>query len=454
MIKQHTIIPLILSTCSLLAGCGTSSSDTDGRQDKLSVDLEFPDSMTGGRVLLKQNLAGKSQASTLASKSSTGEPCAFKGIEDEDDPFRNGYQTTRFMVSTMATWTCIADVLIDVADIVVHDGSIVETDNDFQSTNYDADEPTHYSVADDSESQTTIRMYYAYDRAAPPTTDAVPEFYISWNETAADAVEGRMIVDASGINNDDHKADEPVRMRMDFDFDPQNKNADMFMQFDENNQWADGMRIDINKDLNANLLSQVFTARGMINMKGQFFDAPGISEIPDIQLFTVADGLGNGAAIEEIQDMSVPLELNHNLDNHLGNYLFTKQDTYFFQHDMDWDYINKSFTSAIYRGGRTTAANGGSWIPFNPSQDMIIAALSLDQDYFTGDLCADVGDQCTELFNAVFVNGFADHEQNQGSDPMDWRSDALQSAVYLGSVYPNGENWDGAFDQSFTPSSQ
>ncbi len=145
------------------------------------------------------------------------------------------------------------------------------------------------------------------------------------------------------------------------------------------------------------------------------------------------------------------MHANHNQNNHLGNYLATKQDVYFFEDDMDWEYINKTFTSSIYRGDRTTPVSGGSWIPFNPSLDMIITALSLDPAYFSGDLCADLDDDCTELFNAVFVNGFAEQEQNQGSDPMDWRSDALQAAVYLNSVYPNGQNWDGAFDRSFTP---
>lgn len=446
------IIPLILSISSLMIGCG-ASSDTDSEivEDKLTVDLDLPDSMTGGRVSSNRNLASGIQKSALGAKSGSL-PCAFIGNTDDDNPFKNGYQTTQFLVSIMATWTCIADVLIDVADIVDHDGSIVETDNDTLAANYDADDPTHYSVTDDSDTQTTIRMYYDFDRANPPTSSSVPGFYISWNESTTDNVEGRLIVDISDIDSDNPDAEAPVNMRMDFDFDQNNKKADMFLQFDDNNPWADGMRIDINKDLNANLLTQVYTARGLINMKGQFFNAPGISEIPDVQLFTVADGLGNGAAIEEIQNMSLPLELNHNQNNHLGNYLATKQDVYFFDDDMDWDYIDKTFTSAKYRGERTTLASGGSWIPFNPSLDMIITALSLDSDYFSGDLCADIDDECTELFNAVFVNGFADQEQNQGSDPMDWRTDALQAAVYLNSVYPNGENWNEAFEQSFTPS--
>ena len=170
-----------------------------------------------------------------------------------------------------------------------------------------------------------------------------------------------------------------------------------------------------------------------------------------MQFFTVSDLLGNGAAIEEIQDLSLPLIVNIFRNNHLGDYLFTKNDVYFFEDDMDWEYINKTVTSSQYRGARNTAPSGGSWLPFDPSLDMIIAALALDSDYFTGSKCAQLNDDCNQLLNAVFVDGFAEQEKNQGSDPMDWRSDALANATYLDSVYPNGLNWSGAFAQSFTP---
>ncbi len=452
MNAKQTLIPLLIGTCSLIAGCGDSDPGSAGTQDNLSIDLSLPDSLTGGQVTSSPRLAGRGLPDELAARGGTGEPCSYQGVEQEDDLFRNGYQTTRFMVSIMASWTCIADLLIDVADVVVHDGSIVETDNDTQSASYESDEPTHYSVTDDSETQTTIRMYYGYDRANPPTENDKAEFYISWNESENGPVEGRLIVDAIGIDASGHDPEDPISMRMDFNFNDNLKTADMFLRFDENNAWADGMRIDISKDLNANSFTHVYTARGMINMKGQFFEVDGITEIPDVQFYTVADGLGNGAAIEEIQDMSLPIVPNLFRNNHLGNYLFTKRDLYFFEDDMDWDYIHKTVTAATYRGGRTTAASGGSWIPFDPSLDMIVSALSLDADYFSGNQCAVVDDDCTDLLNAIFIDGFAGQEQNQGSDPMDWRSEALQSAVYLDSVYPNGENWEGAFEQSFTPS--
>ena len=83
---------------------------------------------------------------------------------------------------------------------------------------------------------------------------------------------------------------------------------------------------------------------------------------------------------------------------------------------------------------------------------MIITELALDEDYFTGSKCATLGDDCSPLFNAIFEDGFADQEPNQGADPMDWRSEAIADPVYLQSVYPNGMNWNGAFDFNFVPS--
>ena len=263
-------------------------------------------------------------------------------------------------------------------------------------------------------------------------------------------IEGKMIIDISVIEPESDNENGLAMMRMDFDFDQDQRSADMFLRFDDDNIWADGFRIQITRDLNANPLEQVFTARGLIEMAGQFFTVAGISETPDIQLYTVADLLGNGATIEEVQDFSLPLLLNFFLNNHLGDYLFTKRDVYYFEDDQDWDYINKTISSSEYRGSRNTPVTGGTWLPFNPSIDMINTALSLPAGYFSAGQCENIGDDCNALLNAVFENGFSDQEQNQGTNPMDWRSVALDNADYLTSVYPNGIDWDGAFDQTFT----
>lgn len=459
MHSKKLIITLLVA-CGILTACGESpntsnnSSNTDPDPiDNLSLRLQIPDSLTGGQYDTgNRGIANKIADVALRNRGGTGEPCAFIGNDNKDDPFRNGYETSRFLISTMATWTCLADLLIDLSAIVAHDGNIHETENDTLAADYEADDPTHFSITDVSDTQVTLRMYYGYARSLPPLATAPSQFYISWNQQSENVVEGKMIINVSVIDQENNNEDDPSMMRMDFDFDEDQRSADLFLRFDEGNAWADGFRIQVKKDLNASPLNQVYTARGLMNMSAQFFPVAGISETPDVKFYTVADLLGNGAAIEEVHDFSLPLLLNFFLNNHLGDYLFTKRDVYFFEHDRDWEYINKTVTSSEYRGSRNTPATGGSWLPFNPSLDLIKTALTLPADYFSGNQCADIGDDCNDLMNGIFVDGFAGQEQNQGSDPLDWRSVALDNADYLTTIFPNGTNWDGAFDHHFTPS--
>ena len=452
------VTTLLLS--SLLVACGDEQGDgTTLNTANPSLNLAIPASLTGGSASSAPSLAITTDtvvsvsSSIKMAKAGTGQPCSYIGNEDKDDPFHNGYETSKFMVSIMASWTCIADLLIDVSEFVPHNGEIIETENDNNSADFEADEPTHYSVTDDSDTQVTVRLYYNYNRSQPPVIDEEAQFYVSWNETENGNVEGRMIIDGVGVDWENHDSEDPSMMRMDFNYTNTQQTADMFLQFDDNNAWADGFRITMVKDLETNPLLKVFEARGLIKMKAQFAPANNISEIPDIHLYTVSDALGNGASIAEFQNLSLPLELNTDLVNHLGNYLFSKKDVYYFEHDMDWEYINKMVLSAEYRGDRTTPATGGTWLPFDPSLDLIITALNLDSDYFTGTKCAFIGDDCIDLLNAVFefTGGFAGQEENQGTDPLDWRSTAINSADYLTTVFPNGIDWTGAFEHNFTP---
>lgn len=441
----------ILTGLIFLVACG---SDTSGTADAngpgantqaKSLSLELPDSITGGPLS-----ADAGQTTLRAARSGTGSACAYMGAEEED-PFRNGYEMTKFMVSAVATWTCFADTLIELADSVPHDGVIHATDNDISQPDYAPDDPTHYWVNDESDSRTTMKFYYGYDRSAPPNQDEEPQFFLSWIAGQNGDLDGRLIIDGNDIDPDGRDPEDPIMMRMDFTYDEATQYVDTFLRFDENNPWAEGFRIQLTKDLAAGPLEQVFTALGLIEMKAQFLPTDGISEVPTVHMFTVSDSFGNGAALAEFQQLSLPLELNATTGNHLGNYLFDKTDIYFFEEDMDWDWVDKSITAAAYRGSRTTPASDGTWIPFDPSLDMICVELDLDADYFFGDKCAQADDDCTALLNAVFADGFADQEPNQGADPVDWRSEALANPVAIESIYPNGVDWSGAFDFVMTP---
>jgi hypothetical protein len=446
-LKTRLWLPLAMSA-ALLTGCGGSSDDSNDQTTATSsfISMDLPDSLTGGTATANQTL---SITSAVTAQAGGDVPCAYIGVED-DDPFRNGYQMTKFMVSAVATWSCIADLLIEVAEaqIVPHDGVIHETDNDTTAVNYDPDDPTHFSITADSDSQTTIRLYYGYDRETPPQLGADPQFYVSWSENTDAEYEGRLIINSSEIDPEGRAADDPTWARMDFHFTATEKVADMFLRFDEGNQWAEGFRIRMTKDLTVTALSQVFTAQGKIDMKGQFIPVDGVDVLPTLDMFTVSDKFGNGGAVADFVDVTLPLQISET--SHLGNYLFTKVDKYVFDLDGDPDWINKSFSAATYEGGRTTPATGGTAL--NPSLDMIAGYLLLDTTYFDNS-CNAIETDCVNFLNALFDFDGDNwgQEPNFGTEPENWRSTAIASPDYLNSIYPNGTDWTGAFDFTFTP---
>ncbi len=440
----------------LLSGCGGSDEEIESGNNRsnVSLDLDMPASITGGPASASEKAStdfAKSSGMLLGKQSESGDlPCSYIGIDDED-PFGNGYKATKFMVSAVAVWGCVADLLIAVADTVPHDGSIIETDNDVNAANYDREDPTHYSVIDDSDIQTTVRLYYGFDRELPPTLDEQAGFYVSWAEDEDGTVRGRLLINTLELDQDQDPED-PTQMRMDFTHSDEEKAHDMFMRFSSENPWADGFRIRVAKDLDASPLQKVFVAQGIMAMTAQFLPVDEITQLPEIRFFSVANQMGDGASIAQINNMSLAIPLG--LEWSLGAYITSKEDVYFFDDDQSsaepWDWINKQFTSAVYKGGRTALETGGTWIPFSPSLDMIETALELDPGYFA-DECMSIGDECDELINTVFMGGFAEQESNQGEDPNDWRSMALQAATYLDTVYPNGVDWTGAFAQNFKP---
>lgn len=450
-IRTHGWAPLAISAAlslALLTGCGGTSDDSGQTQTKEPasfINLNLPDSLTGGTAATNTTLSVAS--ATVSAQSEHDAPCAYIGVDD-DDPFRNGYQMTKFMVSAVAAWSCIADVLIEAAEaqIVPHDGVIHETDNDTTAANYDADDPTHFSITDDSDHQTTIRLYYGYDRANPPVMGEDPQFFISWVENANAEYEGRLVI-SSDIDPENRNAGDPIWARMDFHFTSTQKVADMFLRFELGNPSIEGFRIRVTKDLTANAWTKVFTAQGKIELKDQFAPVDGVDVLPTLDMYTIADKLGNGAAVANLVDVTLPLPLSET--NHLGNYLFTKEDKYVFDLDGDADWVYKTFPIATYVGGRTTPATGGT--ATDPSLDMISGYLWPNQPNYFDTNCNDINTDCVDLLNRIFEDGFAGQEPNQGSDPMDWRSAGIENPVYLDSVYPNGTDWTGAFDFSFTP---
>lgn len=447
---RQPVIFLLSAAILAIVGCADSDNNSIPNQGNTEPDymlnLELPNSITGGNnpVVTSAPIAA---SIVQAVSTNTGAPCTFLGVED-DEPFRNGYQMTKFMVSAVAVWTCITDRLIELSTSIDQSGEIVATENDTLDPDYDAEDPTHYSVTDDSDTQTTIRLYYGYDFAIPPLNTDDPQLFVSWNEVESGDVTGRLIIDGLAINPADRKIDDPTMMRMDFSVTDSEKLVDMYLQFDNGNEWAEGFRIQVSKNSQASPVEQTYLARGLIEMKRQFVAVPTIDEIPDFRMYSVSDAFGEGAAVAEFVDVGVDLPLGLIFtDENLGSYLFTKTDNYYFRADGDWDYIFKNITVAEYKGGNDTSEATNAAIQTYFDDLGLLAG---------GELVACLGsigdDQnCVDLLNAIFQDGFAEQEPNQGSDPADWRSVSLAVPNYINSIYPNGVDWSGAFDWSFTP---
>lgn len=450
---RHGLFATMMVSALLLGGC---NEDETFSQSVPDIRITLPDSLTGGTAL-SQTKSAKDRLSSVHRSASANEPCLYLG-EDDEDMFRNGYTMSRMMISAVATWSCIADLVIDVAGYIEHDGLVHQSDNNREADSYDPEDATHYSITDEQDGSIVVRLYYGYNRDTPPTYQTQPDLFIAWIEYDDGSLAGRIVIDGEGVKKDAlTDPEDPVMMRMDLTRDASSQQADMYLKFADEHDLINGFRIFVQKDLNVYPLTKVYTAKGILDLKKQYLPDTGVSETPQLQVFAVANQDGDGATIANFIDVAVSLALNAELENHLGNYLFTKVDKYFFDANQNgekpWDYINKTVTTSEFRGGRTTPATGGSWEPdFNPSLDLLILAFQLDSDYFTGDKCAAISNDCNDFMNALFEDGFAGQEQNLGSDPMDWRSDELLSAAYLSSVYPDGySDWNGVFEPTFNP---
>ena len=411
----------------------------DGQFTPPLLSMDMPDSLTGGNGSVNQspNLALVSNAAQQ------GVPCVFLG-SDSADPFVNGYETSRFLVSQMATWTCIADLVISAIDFTINDGEIHATDNNKTAENYNPEDPTHYQVLRSTDTTTSVRMFYGFERTTPPTKVDSAGIVLQWTNNEDDLVEGALSLDVNYMDKTPNLED-PTGMRLNFSQSNTVATNDMFLIFDDSHEDVEAMRVKITEDKNAIHKQEAFTVQALVKVKKQWLTVESVTTVPDIKLVAITDKLGDGASRLLISDLAVALPIAEN--NHLGDYLFDKTDNYYFSaniSDANWDWIEKSVTQSSYEGIRTTPISGGTWIPFNPSLDQLINAFELDATYFTNGQCEAIGDSCNELMNAIFQDGFAGQEPNQGQDPQDWRTDAMQSAEYLNSVYPNGTNWDDA----------
>lgn len=359
----------------ILAACSEEPDDTPTQQIPAygpKVSISMPDSLTGGTsgsgsaivaptALSAPSILAASNALVLGGsgeKYATGTICSYVGSGTED-PFKNGYNMTRFMVGTVAAWTCIADQIIGFIDLMVFygvptNGTPVPFENAGtpvagEATGIIIDTVTTPGI-------TEVFVYYDAFTGLPdtPTPPANAGMYITWSNTGD--ITGKLIIDAI-IFTDWVAAESPDFLRVDFGTTATQKTGEMMISFNAANPWANDFRIQVTKNLDGT--APIYTALSIVDLNDHWDTSINLTPLPSIAMKAVADGTGNGAAVAQMQNIAVNLGPLDDGD-HLGLYQFTKDDTYYFTSAMGAEYINKTVTSATYDSG--LSFNGTGWL--------------------------------------------------------------------------------------------
>lgn len=451
LLRRWIPITFVFAALLFLAGCKDDATITNPRPP--DVDMNFPESLTGAETSPAALTAPAAIriANDTDTRSVHGKPhCIFEG-EGANDPFQNGYLMTRFLVSTVASWMCVTDFLVNevAAFNFPTDGSIFA----IAPNPSDPGAPTGISITLDSATQSTTRLYFNSDTTTPG-------LYVSWN-TNGGTTQGKLVL-ADGLINDLSSVDlnEPDGMRLDFTFTTTSQVADMFISFPPSHPNVNRFRIMVTRDLNtANL--PIFTALGRLEANKQFDPryVAGVSgpTLPSLLMYTVSDANGNGAAIASFTDVGFTLDLTGFILGHFGHYLFSKVDKYFFNDLLAAEWVVKDFTTAILQDITNPPRNAS--VGNETTVEGILTGIS--PGYFASN-CRTNGANCQALFDALFDQDNYGQEANTGTDPGDWRSaiiagvEANGTADYLQSICPGDAascafNVTDVFAQSFTP---
>ena len=114
-------------------------------------------------------------------------------------------------------------------------------------------------------------------------------FFLSWDEVDNGDISGCMVVDACSIDPLNSDSEDLTDISVGFDYTDAAKVADMFLHFDDGNAWADGLCVEVTKDITASSLGQVFAARGLMEMKAQFMRVDDITVLPQLHMHTISD---------------------------------------------------------------------------------------------------------------------------------------------------------------------
>jgi len=415
-------LALTMTSCSQDEETTTSSTPTSSSEITApSLEMDLPDTLTGGA----------SSSKVLGGVWAKGGPnCSFEG-GSQSNPFENGHAMTKFLTGIAQSQLCLADYLSNVAiemDIAV-DGELHAVPGN------DSGSPSHIQVTANSDTQTTVQLYWNNDKTNP-------SLFLSWNVSGS-VTSGRMVLDAAAMGNSDSGA--PDSVRVDFTQTDSAATANVYMAFPDTNSFLTGFRVQLieDKTLASTAVNRI-VVKGRMDMKDQFGAASDstmstyITEIPNLKVYTLSDGDGKGAAVAIMSDMGLSLGT-------LGYYIHTKRDEYFFASDGTSEWVEKTVTDATYKGGKTADTATDSYVD---------SALGITSG--TTNACGlGTASSCVTLMQGIYTAGWSGQEQNSGADPGDDRTslvDAITSDDMLSSVYPSGESsWDNVFDMSFTP---
>ena len=429
-------VPILLLTLALSA-CGKKEETPPATVPTYgpTVSLGLPDSLTGGQTTTT------GMYTTMATGQGGGN-CDFRG---DAEPFRNGFTLTRFMVSAIASWGCLADNVMYMTSLAISQGW-VQTDGTLLTlppNPNDPNAPTGFWVLETG-TQREVKLFW--------NSSANPGMYFAWDTAPDGTVTGKVVVDAAALNGSVLNT-QPDFMRMDFSQTSTQKTGEIFIHF-LNNPDVTAFRIKVTKNLTSTF--PMYTAQGYYPMQRQWdanFSAahPG-SLTPALQVYAIADGNGHGAAVARMADWGwsfTPLDDG----DHLGSFLFTKDDTVYFTNLGNGNYtpvfISKNISSASYLGDRLINTTGFvqsaaaiDWYFANGTDPGLpIPGYAANHQGMAYQTCTDPlntlpysGPECGYFLNSLFnLPGWAP-EANSGSNPNDNRSTLIDAAVGVGST--------------------
>jgi hypothetical protein len=420
---------LVWMTAALIAvsGCGGGSGGGGGSSvDPPDLAMDLPESLTGEN----------SGSSLIEGAAPEGPQCNFDGSGD-NDPFKNGYYMTKFLVGIAASTICMSDFLMTIVPEMKlpGDGSIQDV-----PAEDDPYAPTGVSYTKESGNQRTIRAYWNGN-----TED--PGMYFSWVESSS-RLQGRLINTEEAMGGGEDPG-APTDMRMDFNYTSGEKSAQVYFAFPADHPYGvTGFRVSVTRDEDDGTV----IALGRMDMSKQPFSAfdpdieTYITETPVLMMYTVANEAGSGAAVASFADHGIGFDIPPS--DHLGYYRFTNTDKYFFTAAGAAEWINKTVTAATYEGGKSlstiTESNIDSFLSLSGGTTAACTASA-----------GTSGTNCVNLLNGIFDGASFSPEQDAGSDPGDWRSTIISGVAsddFLSSPYPSGySSWDGVFDMDFNP---